>query len=323
MNNVFFPEEMQDLPNWVLWRLEPAQKGSKLAKIPYSGVYHGKASSTNSQSWTTYKRVCSIREKFPDAYNGIGFVFSEDSGLIFIDIDHCMDDDGNPNRTASDILEIFHGNTFVELSQSGTGLHIITKGTIPKSFRNDKIGVESYNKARFCAMTGNALIRKEPELMQKEINVFYERYKLPDRKKKERKEPARKNIVSSSSGLPSDEITLSDAEIIKRASENPETGDLFRKLYNDGNFSMYESQSSGDFTLCMLIAEECNFDFSTIERLFTQSALCRDKWTQRPDYRERTINAAIDTAKLEGVADYIKRKRREKAKQYEEYFLHE
>jgi hypothetical protein len=54
------------------------------------------------------------------------------------------------------------------------------------------------------------------------------------------------------------------------------------------------SQSEADLALCCMLAFWCGPDPFRIDALFRQSGLAREKWAEREDYRERTIQAAID-----------------------------
>ena len=59
----------------------------------------------------------------------------------------------------------FNG-TYVEISQSGMGIHIFAKGEIEKNFNNQLEKVEMYQENRCIAMTGN--IRSEERRVGKE-----------------------------------------------------------------------------------------------------------------------------------------------------------
>ncbi len=79
--------------------------------------------------------------------------------------------------------------------------------------------------------------------------------------------------------------------LIEKA-KNAKDGAKFTALWN-GNISGYKSQSEADLALCCLLAFWTGGDRSRIDSLFRQSGLCRDKWKDREDYREKTINAAL------------------------------
>lgn len=113
--------------------------------------------------------------------------------------------------------------------------------------------------------------------------------------------------------------TLSDQEIINRCKRR-HSGDIFTRLYA-GDISGYTSHSEADFALCLLLAFDTDRDFDVVNRIFRSSGLYRDKW-ERDDYRERTISFACSQCK-EDREEYVKRKNREEAREYESMFLNE
>ena len=83
-----------------------------------------------------------IRRK--ESFSGIGFVFSEDTGIIGIDWDKVRDHKtGEWNKDALD--EIKSCGSYAELSQSGAGAHVLIKGNIPGD-RRRKGNIEMYLK---------------------------------------------------------------------------------------------------------------------------------------------------------------------------------
>lgn len=298
-----YPHTMTSLPNWVLWKLEDVN--GRQTKVPYSALYNGKASSTNKDTWTTFDNVSRVYADNMDTYSGIGFVFSLDSRLIFIDIDHCIND-GILDERASDILEAFHHNTFVEVSQSGTGLHLFVIGQIPKSFKNPHNGVEMYPEKRFVAMTGNAYIDHEPIEDADALNRVYTKYKTPERANKRRE-----SVVY-------DVLSLSDNEVIFRASNAPYSGDTFRALFS-GDLNGYPSQSEADFRLCQILAFWTNRDANAILRIVKSSGAYREKW-ERDDYSSETISRACDSID-EDLSEYRQRKQREEKTRREQVIL--
>lgn len=62
-----------------------------------------------------------------------------------------------------------------------------------------------------------------------------------------------------------------------------------------GDTSGYDSHSEADQALVSLLAFYTQ-DEEQLDRLYRQSGLCRDKWTERPDYRRRTIQRALSNS---------------------------
>ena len=301
----FFPNTMRTLPNWVLWKLETVN--DRQTKVPFS-IYHRHASSTNPKTWTTFENALRVYES-SDEYSGIGFVFTLDSGIVFIDIDHCLNEHGEGDDRMKDILSKFEGKTFAEYSQSGTGVHIFVKGTIPRSFKNDKQNVEMYAEKRFCAMTGDAIYKSDISTNQSALDYVFEEYRTPERKKKDE---------GSSFSYTRRRLTADDRDILNKARENTRTGQEFSKLFDDGDWTGLESQSNADFRLCVMLSFWCDRDFDTIDNLFRQSALCREKWMKREDYRRNTIERARECCE-ESYSEFVARKRREELTDYERF----
>ena len=275
----FYPETLKALPIWVLWKHE--MQKSRMTKVPYQASGR-RASATDPGTWTTYAEAVAAWKQKPDAFNGLGTVMSKQYRTIFIDIDHCIDPAGSYDKRAVDILEAFTDDngslmTFVEVSQSGTGLHLIVTGDIPRSFKNSKANVEMYADGRFVAMTGRAVSPREPVECDDGVRYVFERYKTECK-------------LSESVPVPVSPSMRNDDEwIIRHATER--NGSKFSALFS-GNWTAYGSQSEADIALCYLLAFWTNNDPAAIDRLFRRSGLYRAKW-ERANYRDTTIRKAI------------------------------
>lgn len=262
------PQELKRLHRWTLWREEV--RNGKPTKVPYQarGV---KADSSNPSTWIMYPNGIGQM----DAFDGIGFFLGD--GYCGIDIDGYELDDPFVVQAVKRFA------SYTEISPSGRGVHIIVKGEKPSQDRskNPKTGVEIYDQRRYFTMTGNlfhpALTRIESR--QETLAEFYYEQFPP-----EQKETPQKN---ASGDIPKDDQELLD---LARSARN---GAKFRKLFDDGDDSDYESPSEADAALCEILAFWTGKDFGRIERLFSQSALNRDKWADRADYRKWTIDFAI------------------------------
>ena len=110
------------------------------------------ASSTNPFTWTDYEDAASST-----AGVGLGFVLNGD-GVVCLDVDHCVTD-GVPDVWVRGLLRDVAG-TYVELSPSGTGLHIWGLASLDFGGRVVSYGpgsVEIYGSGRYLTVTGSAL----------------------------------------------------------------------------------------------------------------------------------------------------------------------
>lgn len=105
------------------------------------------ASSTDPGMWSTFAQVQS------GAGDGFGVMLGE--GLACIDIDHCL----NGGVLAPWAVEVVESESplFVEVSMSGTGLHVFVESPEGPGLRRG--GVERYSRARFIRCTGDVFVR--------------------------------------------------------------------------------------------------------------------------------------------------------------------
>ena len=293
--NIFIPEALKALNNWTVWKLEPSN--GRLTKIPYTRTGH-KASSTNRNTWNAFSVMAEYLDTKRNLYSGLGFMVSD--GIVFVDIDHCIAIDGSIDERGKDVLSAFP-ESYAEISQSGQGIHILTRGRIPKCFNNRKYGIEMYDSSRFCAFTGNAIQALEPTEEQDGIDYVFNKYCTR----------TGKSISTYSEPLPTGTSTYSDRWILNHAMDiKGQHGRNFRTLFS-GDISAYESASEADSALCTLLAFWCDRDQEQMDRLFRQSGLYRPKW-ERQDYRIRTLNHACEHIP-ESLSEYQRRMNREKA----------
>ena len=292
----YFPDNLTELPIWFLWRLEPDKNG-RITKIPYSARYDGRASSTDPLTWTTFDRAVDKLQKKRSFYKGIGVGVRKSDRLIFIDVDHCVDENGGLSEVAQDIVNHLPGQ-FVEISQSGSGLHILALGEIPRNFKNSKNGVEMYAEKRFCSMTGNSIGEGEPHEDPDGVRYVFETYKTPEKPET----PVRSQISA---------LQRDDRWIVEHASKNSKFSDLY-----SGNWNLlgYGSQSEADLALCNILAfwTDCRPD--QMDRIFRSSGLYREKWERR-DYRDETIRTAISNCS-QTLSEFVRREENEFGKAF-------
>lgn len=110
------------------------------------------ASSTNPNTWTDYQTAAAAK-----VGDGLGFVLNGD-GIVCIDLDHCYN--GKPTAEAQALIDSLP-ETYIEVSPSGTGLHVWGYATLAKGHRFNRNGlsVEVYPSGRYITVTGRAYRR--------------------------------------------------------------------------------------------------------------------------------------------------------------------
>src|SRR5215208_6902487 len=140
------PQELSVRPQWVVWKA----LGEKPDKIPYSARTSRKASSTELMTWSTFPEALEACEG--GEYAGLGFVFSSADPYTGIDLDGCVDENGEIALWALEIARYF--DSYTELSATGSGLHIIVRGDVPNRRKGD---VEVYRSKRFFTVPGHVV----------------------------------------------------------------------------------------------------------------------------------------------------------------------
>jgi putative DNA primase/helicase len=140
------PQALKAVPQWVCWKYE--WNGKKWTKPPFQTNGY-KASKTNPQHYFAFDKVLAAYEA--GGFDGIGFVLTANDPFVAIDIDHCITDEDGLSVFAKEMLSLF--NSYSEISPSGKGLRIITKGVIPRNIKKPEI--EMYHCDSYVTITGN------------------------------------------------------------------------------------------------------------------------------------------------------------------------
>ena len=282
-----YMQELKGQQIWMLWRFEIRKE--KRTKVPRSALDGGPSGSDESWShtWVTYDEAVYARDTY--GMDGVGFKIPD--GYFFLDVDHRDLDDPLVQK----LLTRF--DSYAERSVSGGGIHIYghcVTSLIPTStdangrvkldrayyMKNPHNGVELYYGGitnRFAVFTGNVIwgkpLRDCTEALLATLDEDMRRQEKPAEKKLAKSHDAVFDVVGN---------------LLRQGN-----ADKFRKLYQDGDFSDYGSQSEADCALCAMIAFRSGPDPDMIDRVFRASALMREKW-EREDYREATIQKGIE-----------------------------
>lgn len=289
-------------PQFVAWRLEWNAEREKWDKIPYSPITGYGASSTSSAHWGTYGQA----RAFADAngMSGIGFVFTERDPFFFLDIDKAWDG-SKWSMIATELCARLAG-VGIEISQSGTGLHLIGRGGFPPEHRNKNIplGLELYTKERFVALTdisptGSVDFVVAPDVVASLVETYFHR------------DPGGMAADWTTAPVPEWSGPADDGELITRAMRSgkqsassaftgiagePTFSDLFaanadalRAKWPPNTPGGDFDHSSADQSFANMLAFWTGKDCERMERIMRASALARSKWDTHPTYLQQTI----------------------------------
>lgn len=287
------PGELKKLNRWVNWKWY--EREGKWTKPPINAKNGRFAKSNNPDTWSSYSKVVEEAHK----YDGIGFILGD--GYIGVDIDNKDKEvqeykQGKSNNVIGKFIEKL--GSYAEYSPSGNGIHIIGKGKKPEGkCRTGDFEVYDETSNRYFTVTGNIANNINTiENIEEELKPLYDEYIKDEKKSPQGRERKRENLKT---------LELDDDEVINLIL-NSKQSEQFKKLYS-GNHD--KNLSEVDLSMCNILAFWTGKNFNQIDRIFRGSKLMREKW-EREDYKERTINKAInDTTDV-----YYKYKKDEKEK---------
>lgn len=288
---------------FLVYKLVPSTtRAGKTDKFPLDPVSGRIASAMDSKNWLSANDAIRRAAEF-GAGHGVGFSFTEVDPFFFLDIDNCLDASGQWSALAVSLLNAFPGAA-VEVSQSGTGLHIIGTGTPPPhGCKNIPYGLELYHTDRFVALTGTHASGDAGADMSVVLPWLVTSYFAPTAASGDGE-----MIGWSDSPVEDWNGPLDDKVLIDRALRSKSGSSVFgnrasfadlwlgdvdalRAAYPDTERAEGYDASSADAALAQHLAFWTGKDCERVLRLMRDSGLDREKWA-REDYLPRTISQA-------------------------------
>ncbi|MCK5504240.1 MAG: hypothetical protein KAJ10_03715 [Thermodesulfovibrionia bacterium] len=295
---IVVPEAFKSFKQFILWKPVPLPDG-KVSKKPVSPFDLTVHDPHDQEVWVDYQTGAMLADQ---CNLGLGFVFTTADPFWFLDIDNAWNgSEWSPLSTQ--LCEAFSGCA-VEVSQSGTGLHVFGSGQVPShGCKNIQHGLELYTELRFVALTGTNLAG-DATVNASNLQWLVDAY-FPATN------PNQSEPVEWTTGpCPEWSGPTDDNELLGKMLRTQSAGSILGNkasvadLWNanvDVLAGAYPSvsgthgydQSSADAALCSHLAFWTGKDAERMDRLFRTSALVRDKWVDREDYRQRTVLGAI------------------------------
>lgn len=295
---------MQSLPDalrpmavyrqFIACRLVPQDSG-KTTKLPCDFRTGAVDNAHNPAIWTDAQTAINACLTLGSDYRP-GFVFTPNDPFFFIDIDNAWDG-SQWSPIAMELCTAFAGAA-VEISQSGTGLHIFGVGSAPAhSCKNVQLGIEFYTQERFVVLSGTNATGSAGTSHSDALALVTGAYF-----------PPRAESVTDGNWTtePCDEWRgpEDNTELIRRAllSQSAEAAfgnrasfrdlwecniDKLSRAYPDSGDRAYDG-SSADAALAQHLAFWTGKNCERIQELMQESGLVRGKW-ERDDYLPRTI----------------------------------
>jgi RecA-family ATPase len=254
------PHDMRRYSHFVVWRYEQRAGSDKPTKNLYSPLYGYQASVNSPGTWASFDEAVATHAS--GGWDGIGFVFTDSDPFAGIDLDDTGDNAADYDRQ----VRIFGAfPSYAEYSPSGTGLHIIVRGSVPQGRRRSK--VEVYSSDRFFTMTGEVYRDAPIADCHDTLQILWNAMRPVNER--------------ADSGFDGPECEP-DATILDRAFMAA-NGEKARDLYEGRWGKHYASQSEADFALCDIVGFYCD-NRAQISRIFGTSQLGQRDKAKRDDY---------------------------------------
>ena len=210
------------------------------------------------------------------------------NGICAIDLDHCIDVDGNYTQTAAEIIAMMH--SYTELSPSGTGVHILFRAdgfhydTNRHYIMNRQAGIEVYVAGatnKYVTITGQPCTAYGFGDRSDELQQVLERFMM-------------RTQITAGNAINAVNPPLTTDELLEKAFSS-RRGEAIRRLWS-GDITGYPSHSEADQALCSHLAFWTGRDAGMMDTMFRQSGLMRDKWDRKQassTYGQITIQTAI------------------------------
>lgn len=265
--------DIQAYPHFVVWKYTTVE--GKVKKPPYNPKTGYVASPTNPDTWGSMQQALTALRT--GKYDGVGFVFSPDDPFTGTDLDHCMQPDGTLEHWASEIVTAL--DSYTEYSPSKSGLHILTKATLPGAGRK-RGNLEMYSHGRYFTLTTNHVAGTPLTIAdrQREQETLYRAY-----------EPLTHETREHSVF----ERTRDDATLLQKVMGEKHDA-LFIQLYK-GDTAGFPSKSNADFTFVLKLLYWTGDDKEQTRRLFLQSQLV-DQKTLSPRGDSTYLDVTIENA---------------------------
>jgi hypothetical protein len=295
---MIIPESFKLFRQFILWK--PVQRVNKVDKVPVNISGHNIDPHDTSHHLTADE----VLHHATTTGFGIGFTFTKHDPFFFLDIDHALKLDNTWNEIATGFCTMFQG-CFIELSYSGTGLHVFGSGVYkPHGCKNKSIDCEFYTENRFVALTGTNATGDASHIYQEGIDYLIDNYFPPgidgDVDTKWTTTPC-----DEWNGIEDDEQLITKFMQSRSAAAILGTRASIQDLWN-GNIEALSrvfphaskpfDHSLADAALAQHLAFWTGKNCERMYNLICRSGLNRDKW-KRKNYREPTILKACSICK--------------------------
>lgn len=276
------------------------------------------ADKTNPADSVDFMQAQTALEYLPaDKVDGLGVMLSEETCIVCLELDNCINEDGTLTSFAAEKVKRFNG-AYIEISQSGKGLHIFFLDEYGVGVKKRGKHLEVHSDKAFIALTGhvydehggeNAVYLGATDELIRDVFVGADELEhMPV-------------DVEALPTLATDELL----EVIRRSKAGAKFERLFKgdiTGFEDSSYLLEEKEeeakkfnldcTKADAALCSMLCFWANGNYRQIKEIWQMSELWRrERHVELTEaYARRTICAAIAVWKAKGGAHFEPRKGR-------------
>jgi hypothetical protein len=303
------PEDLKRRNQGVAFRFEDDPKNPhKRKKRPINPKTGGYAAVNDSDTWGSFDEAVAAIEKY--GLDGIGYVFSSGDPYCGFDFDNVLqpytiktaageiqETGYRLNPEAAEVLQHLEPYGYAEESVSGTGIHVILRGKLPRHSAKKHYGTgesawsaEAYDQDRYFVVTGKKRGHPSTTLSDAQGAITQAWATLGWNQAGDEGDEA--------SGVYAGDVWqtgISSDKAVSQASSDRD-GERFRAAWA-GDLTPFDGDNSkADFYLCRRLGFYLGPDPTAIEETARGSKLTRAKWDDyrgADTYLSGTIGAAL------------------------------
>lgn len=311
------PQELKVRNQWVAFEV------SENGKHPYDPKplsFGADGNISDPTTWGSFEQAVRFVEY--GLANAVGYAITKEDNLIFVDLDchleKCASEEEKQKlkkQYKSMCRAVEPIESYKEQSLSGSGLHILIKGSISEELKtgsSDLMPIEIYNDKRFVIVTGHKLndydISEDFKAVAT-VNSLHSHYF----QKKTDKELSMQNDCLHP---PIDEPIYTDDEVLEKALKNKVFellwNDKWKEVENEDGSQKFQQQHYSDFSLIKKLTFYTGNCPVQTDRLFRQSPCFKaygtnGKWTKYESDIRKDIKNASETCYAVYDPEYYKK----------------
>lgn len=312
-------DNLLERKRFCLWRYEQLKDNSKPSKVPYILKTNRliRANIKIRTNWITGHDALTIAETNTEV-DGIGIILI-DSNIFAIDLDNCLNPEtGQLSKQVQVIVDQFR-HTYIEISPSGQGLHILGQGKLNLHGRNKSLNnhrVEAYDgsSVRYMTITGNLWNNTTELYSYSELSLpiqwfktnFFQKeiiaYKYSYNKPQIVTYPQNTNSSIFNTSLIKSNL-INSLNFIVSQIKNSIDNLLFKQLCQ--GIKIRKSLSEDDWLFCQIVLRHIPIDEVNLTKELLKQMLLKYRHRmklERSDYINRTIDKILLTNSSRGKA---------------------